>query len=87
MLDPLGGVVCDDVLWRSLHAAIFKEASHLLTASMNDGDFDALRGELRDLAREIMARTGVIEKRASDFYKGLHSRPAVSGSPSVRFRF
>src|SRR5436309_1407092 len=22
MLDPLGGVVCDDVLWRSLHAAI-----------------------------------------------------------------
>src|SRR5213595_3090034 len=22
MLDPLGGVVCDDVLWRSLHAVI-----------------------------------------------------------------
>ena len=71
----------------AFHAALGQEAGHLLAAAVDHHQFDAPPASRDDLFGQRARRVRRIEQRAPQLYQQLHSRPSVSGNPSIRFMF
>ena len=69
------------------NAALGEVARHLLAAAMHHHHLDSASAGRRDLRRQAIAGFRAIEQRAAELDQNLHSKPSVSGSPSMRFMF